>query len=50
MEKKVLISENTLKERIKELASEITKDFEGEPITLVCIFLIITVMLYISTI
>ena len=37
MEKKVLISENTLKERIKELASEITKDFEGEPITLVCI-------------
>ena len=38
MEKgKTLIDEETLKNRINELADSINKDFEGEEITLVCI-------------
>ena len=35
--KRVLIDEQTLRERIKQLAAQITKDYEGEKVTLMCI-------------
>ena len=34
---KILIDEDTLKKRIKELAKEIEKDYEGKDINLICI-------------
>lgn len=34
---KILIDEETLKKRIKELAKEIEKDYEGKDINLICI-------------
>ena len=37
MEKEILIDENTLKERIMQLAEQINNDFKGEKITLICI-------------
>ena len=37
MEKKVLINQTVLRNRIKELAAEITQDYEGESLTLICI-------------
>ena len=33
----VLISEEQIKERIKELASQISKDYEGKSVHLICI-------------
>ena len=37
MEKKKLINQKVLRTRIKQLAAEITKDYEGETLTLICI-------------
>jgi hypoxanthine phosphoribosyltransferase len=37
MKKKVLIDELTLQERITQLAKEITKDYKGKELTLICI-------------
>src|SRR5574344_778435 len=33
----VLIDENTVEEKIKEIAKQISKDYEGKSITLICI-------------
>ena len=35
--KKVLISEADLKNRVKELAAQITKDYAGQKVTMICI-------------
>ncbi len=37
MEKRILINELTLQERITQLAKEITKDYKGKELTLICI-------------
>lgn len=37
MIREVLIDEKTIKERIKQIANEISNDFDGEKITLICI-------------
>ena len=37
MEKKVLIEEKTIQERVLQLAEQINKDYEGKELTLVCI-------------
>ena len=34
---RILISENQLKKRIKEIATQIEKDYEDEEITFICI-------------
>lgn len=33
----ILISEEQIKERVEEIAKQITEDFKGEPVTLICI-------------
>ena len=35
--KKILIDELTLQERIQQLADEITEDYQGKKLTLICI-------------
>ena len=34
---KILINEATIQERVRQLAAEITKDYQGKELTLICI-------------